>query len=56
MKILFLKILPKSMGAHYIQQNLVNYNIYRKISVMLEADLGPQDLLLWLQYSNTHTH
>ena len=25
-------------------------------SFICDADLGPQDLLLWLQYSNTQTH
>ena len=35
MKVLFLKNLAKNVDAQYTQQNIVNYNIYRKISVTL---------------------
>ena len=35
MKVLFLKMLAKSIGAEYTQQNMVNYNTDRKISVTL---------------------
>ena len=42
----------------YLQDTVSEYDLWREynLSAIVDADLGPQDLLLRFQYSNTHTH